>query len=163
MAHWFLQAPNRRYLSPSIHFPLCPTPILWPYLPRTPPMPTDETRPMDSGDRKHSRKSFSEDGRGGTEPVSVHGYSFYAVFTIEADTWNETRSSLQFAFLSPLLDYNINWPAQYTIDYTLKAVHSNRITLSTPTTALSAGSSPHQWDPLIPPPLSWGISAGLRA
>ena len=107
-------------------------------------MPTDETTPMDSGDRKQSRKSFSEDGRDGTEPVSVHGYSFYAVFTIEADTWNETRSSLQFAPLSPLSDYNINWPAQYTIDYTPKAVHSNRITLSTPTTALSAGSRPYQ-------------------
>ena len=49
-------------------------------------MPTDETRPMVSGDRKHCRKSFSEDGMDGTELVSVHGYSFYAVFTIEADT-----------------------------------------------------------------------------
>lgn len=49
-------------------------------------MPTDETGPMASGDIKHSRKSFPEDGRDGTEPVSVHGYSFYAVFTIEADT-----------------------------------------------------------------------------
>ena len=48
-----------------------------------PPMPTDETRPMDGGDGKPSRKSFSEDGRGGTKPVSDHRYSFYAVLCLD--------------------------------------------------------------------------------
>ena len=45
-------------------------------IPPAPPMPTYETRPMDSGDRKPSTKYFSEDGRDGTKPVSVHRHSF---------------------------------------------------------------------------------------
>jgi hypothetical protein len=55
-------------------------------------MPTDETRPMDSGDRKlsmdsgdgkPSRKCFSEDGRGGTKHVRIHRYSFDAVLCLD--------------------------------------------------------------------------------
>ena len=46
-------------------------------------MPMDETRPMDSGDGKPDPKSFSEDGRGGTKPVSVHRYSSDAVLCLD--------------------------------------------------------------------------------
>ena len=46
-------------------------------------MPADEARPIDSGDGKPSRKYFSEDGRGGTKPVSVRPYSFDAVFCLD--------------------------------------------------------------------------------
>ena len=108
-----------------------------------PPMPTDETRPMDSGDGKPSAKYFSEDGKDGTKPVSVHRWCKCCVLTIKVDTRNETRSLLQCAFPSPLLDYNINSPTKYTIEYTPKTVHSNRTTLSTRTTALSARSRQH--------------------
>lgn len=48
-------------------------------------MPTDETRPMDSGDGKSSRKYFSEDGRGGTKPIpevkSGARYIYYRLYT----------------------------------------------------------------------------------
>jgi len=82
---------------------------------------------------------------------------------ITGDSWNKTWGSLQCVFLSPLSDYIINSPAQYTIEYTPKMVHSNRTTLSTWMTALSAGSCPHRWDPFTPPRLWLVISARLRA
>ena len=50
------------------------------------------------------------------------------------------------AAFSPLIIIGIDMSplAQYTIGYTLKTVHSNQITLSTRTTALSAALHPHQ-------------------
>ena len=46
-------------------------------------MPTDESRPMDGGDGKPSRVSNSEDGKGGTKPVSDHRFSFYAALRLD--------------------------------------------------------------------------------
>ncbi|EDR15490.1 uncharacterized protein LACBIDRAFT_301924 [Laccaria bicolor S238N-H82] len=48
-------------------------------------MPTDKTRPMDSGDGKLFRKSFTEDGRGETKPIpevkSGARYIYYRLYT----------------------------------------------------------------------------------
>ena len=94
------------------------------------PMPTDETRPMDNGDGKPSRKYFSEDGRGNTEPVSVHRYSCDAVLCLydqsrhlernmEVITVRLSRSfiTLQYQFTHPV-HYRV-----YTKDGPLKSNH----------------------------------------
>ena len=46
-------------------------------------MPADETRPMNRADGKADVKGFSEDGRGGTKPVSVHRYSSDAAICLD--------------------------------------------------------------------------------